>query len=380
MNAAGYFGYTQASYWGGPSHAYWMLIVATVFLGFFGLDHFFLRSPTTGILKLVINIFGLGLWWIYDMIQIVGDEESVRKHGLTAPLVGPLGVGAGAFLEAGQERDPSVKSPFRWLLYVLTLFLPVTFGLDMLAAGDFQGAIMKFLATVIPLLWPFLMLWGVVSVGRGLFMPKTLFEEGVDRVFPFSWIAGAKGSSVLGPKDIVAEGGSTLTGLLMPWIERFVPAVAAAGTAGVAVSKAVEAGATAAKVAANTVTKASEALQGTVIPAAAAIGQMAKQVPNAVAGAGALSGKVLESLPTSPQAIQQMVIQQAMKPMVGGGLIGGSESSIVSNVIFIGLAVLMLIGSFQILRRRNPNFGFGGTKKEDDGRQRNDTPPQPSRF
>jgi hypothetical protein len=147
------------------------------------------------------------------------------------------------------------------------------------------------------------------------------------------------------------------------------------------VSKAVEAGATAAKVAANTVTKTGEALQGAVIPAASVIGQIATQVPGAVSGADLLSGKVLDALPTSPDAIQRLAAQQAMKTMTGGG--GGGvplADSFVSNTLFLGLTLIMMIGSFQALKRLNPNFAFFHKKEKDDGRQRNDTPPQPPRI
>ena len=73
------FDYTQKSFWGGSWYPYWTLIVATILGGFFGLDHIWLRSPTSGLLKFIVNILTLGLWYFYDMIQILGEKENVMK-------------------------------------------------------------------------------------------------------------------------------------------------------------------------------------------------------------------------------------------------------------------------------------------------------------
>ena len=53
---AGVFDYTQKAYWGGPWYPYWSLLLVSVFGGFIGLDHLYLRSPTTGICKFIVNI------------------------------------------------------------------------------------------------------------------------------------------------------------------------------------------------------------------------------------------------------------------------------------------------------------------------------------
>ena len=106
------FDYTRKQFWGGPWYPYWSLAVVSVMCGFVGLDHFWLRSPTTGILKFIVNLFGFGIWWIYDLIQIFGEKDNVMEHGLTAPFAGPLGIGAGMFRD-NQPDAPLSKSPFR---------------------------------------------------------------------------------------------------------------------------------------------------------------------------------------------------------------------------------------------------------------------------
>ena len=178
------FEHTQEAYWKSPWYSYWTLIVITLLGGLFGLDHLYLRSPTTALLKTIVNIFGLGIWYFYDIIQIIGEKSYVMKYGLSAPLVGPLGIGAGMFLDNHPPNTPHSKSPFRYLLYMLLLLLP--FGFDDVVAGDINGAMAKFLTSFIIFLWPINIIWGLYNAGRATFAPKNLFDKGPERIFPFT--------------------------------------------------------------------------------------------------------------------------------------------------------------------------------------------------
>lgn len=53
--------------------------MATIFGGALGLDHLLLRSPTTAFAKVVLNILSLGLWYFYDVLQVLGEKENVMK-------------------------------------------------------------------------------------------------------------------------------------------------------------------------------------------------------------------------------------------------------------------------------------------------------------
>ena len=192
------FDYTQSTYWGGPWYPYWSLVVISVFGGLLGLDHFYLRSPMTGLLKCILNVPTLGLWYLYDLIQICGEKQTILKYGLSAPIVGPLGIGAGMFT----DDHPGVKtsrSPFRYLAYLCLLFIP--FGFDYLVAGDTNGALVKFLSAFIPFLWPIAFFWTIYNFFRAFFMPKHLFDNGMYRFFPFNWFMDTYGLSKLGPID-----------------------------------------------------------------------------------------------------------------------------------------------------------------------------------
>ena len=54
-------------------------------LGIFGIDHFYLRSPKTGMAKL-LTLGGLGIWWIWDWIQVWAEPGRVKQFGLSAPF------------------------------------------------------------------------------------------------------------------------------------------------------------------------------------------------------------------------------------------------------------------------------------------------------
>jgi hypothetical protein len=197
--SAGMFDYTQKNFWGGPYYKYWMLIPITILFGLIGGDHFFLRSPTTGVAKLLVNVVGLGIWWLYDIIQILVNKNDVMTAGLSAPIYGPIGVGAGMFRDNNPDAPPA-KAPFRYLLYLVLLFLP--YGFDSFVAGDTNGAAAKFICNMLWFMWPIAIVWQLISIGKAFFAPKSVFEEGVDRLFPFTFFMNAKGPSVLGPVDV----------------------------------------------------------------------------------------------------------------------------------------------------------------------------------
>ena len=251
---AGMFEHTQGKYWGGPWYRYWTLIVISVVGGFIGLDHLWMRSPSTALLKALLLIPTLGLWYFYDLIQIFGDKENVMKYGLTAPLMGALGIGAEIFVDDHPQAVKLSKSPFRYLLYLFLTSFP--FGFDFFVAGDTNGAMARFLTSILYFLWPIGFIWGCFNIIKAVFLPKSLFDEGTTRMFPFSFFMNPTGPSKLGPIDIgydnnCSPGGShgffggifygilgifetilsSVVAVLLPGVQPLVFAIAAAGTA-----------------------------------------------------------------------------------------------------------------------------------------------------
>jgi hypothetical protein len=135
------------------------------------------------------------------------------KYGLSAPGVGPLGIGAEMFTDDHPDRAVS-KSPFRFIAYMFLLFIP--FGFDYLVAGDVNGALLKFFLYFIPILWPIASILTIYNWGRATFATRDLFDNGTYRIFPFNVLGMATyGYSRMGPINVPFGGDGTIYGTLM---------------------------------------------------------------------------------------------------------------------------------------------------------------------
>ena len=366
------FDYTQRAFWGGPWYPYWSLILVTIFGGFFGLDHLYLRSPVTFMLKLLVNILGLGLWWFYDMLQIIGEKDDVMEFGLSAPIVGPLGIGAGMFTD-NQPTAATSKSPLRWLAYMALVCMP--FGFDFLVAGDKTGAFGRFLSSFIIFLWPIGFIWGCVMMFRAFFMPREVFTKGMYRMFPFSILLSSYGPNMLGPKDVgtpeadaeqcgtpsglwgwIVYGFQSVVNLLLPGL---IPASQAVGAAVSAT----------AGVAEQAAESATEVLKAATEPAKVAVStasSVVQQVPKAV--------NALPSITTAATSGIQAQVDGALKAaQKGGAMTTGLDGS--SIALFVVLSIVLGGGALLALQRLfdlNPKQLL---KKN--GQERNDSPPEP---
>lgn len=100
-------------------------------LGFLGLDHFYLRNPTTGILKL-ITFGGFLMWWIWDLMQVYTEGPRVVKYGLSTPFDIATGIGQGMIVD-GANTVYGAKSNFSlWQIGSLFSFV----GLDSFITKD----------------------------------------------------------------------------------------------------------------------------------------------------------------------------------------------------------------------------------------------------
>jgi TM2 domain-containing membrane protein YozV len=55
------------------SRSPWVALVLSLFLGWFGLDRFYLGYIGLGFLKL-LTVGGFFLWWLFDLLLIVTDN------------------------------------------------------------------------------------------------------------------------------------------------------------------------------------------------------------------------------------------------------------------------------------------------------------------
>jgi hypothetical protein len=381
------FDYTQGAYWGGPWYPYWSLLLISVLGGYIGLDHLYLRSPTTALAKLLVNLFAFGLWYVYDLLQLFREKENVMKYGLTAPALGPLGIGAGMFTDNQPANVKISKSPLRYFGYMMLVGLP--FGFDFVLAGDLNGALSRFISILLFFLWPISFIWTIMNIITAIFMPKNLFDNGPYRLFPFSWLLEPYGPSVLGPVDLpnppdgpdgCAPGGSkgmfrsmfdTLVSVITIPVQAvlniilpgFIPAARAVETA-------VEAGATAAAAGLGAVTEVAKATgEGAQIlsdaaaasaPTITATSSLVQQAKGALTAAGATASTIAKS-------------QRG-----GGGLDAADPLNLALFSFFI---VLLGSGIYIAVKRLNNTFPIF-KKKEDEQQQpnrqqRDDTPPKP---
>lgn len=107
----------------------------TILGGVLGVDHFYLRSPLTGLVKL-FTAGGVGLWWLWDILQVWTEGDRVVKHGLTMPFDFGTGIGQGMITD--KETHYKQRSSFSlWQLAALFGFV----GMDSFLLGKWgQGA------------------------------------------------------------------------------------------------------------------------------------------------------------------------------------------------------------------------------------------------
>jgi hypothetical protein len=368
MSSGSLFDYTQRAYWGGPWYPYWTLIVISIFGGLFGLDHFWLRSPSTGFAKAIINIFTLGLWYVYDLVQILGEKESVMKHGLSVPIVGATGIGSGMFVD-NQPGTTTSKSPLRYMAYLFLVLLP--FGFDMYIAGDTYGALAKFVCAINPLFWIIGFIWYWLTIGQTIFTPKSVFETGTTRMFPFTWLMSSNGRSILGPREIPTPTGKcndqgvvgavagTVGAAIAPVVTAVIPGAAPAQAAATAVSGVVEH-------AANFATSIINATKGPATHATEVASNLVQKVPDAVSATGNISGKVGSEL-------KKFSTEEGLKSIINSQSGGGSGSTESIALLMFFLTVLGF-GSAFAAARLNVTFPFF---RRTDGQERNDSPPKP---
>ena len=196
-------GITQGSYWNGSQIPYWVYMIFAILpiTGLIGGDHLLLRSPITALLKLLSIIPLFGFWYFYDIAQATGERELVEKYGLAVPFYGPVGIGAGIFINKDTPLSPpDTPRPWLYFTYVVMTALFIVFPINKLVIGDYVGVITQMLMYI---LFPFTFLaigWGFYDLYRILFDARGVFESGPSRILPASWLAGPNfNRSVLGP-------------------------------------------------------------------------------------------------------------------------------------------------------------------------------------
>ncbi len=183
---------SHGEFWNGymVDFSLYKLLAIFPLTGLLGLDQLVLRSPITAFLKFVVNILFYGAWYFYDMIQVMVDQTSVAKYGMSTPY-GPRGHGYRLFanvtesnLEEYKQASPYYGGSFAVFLYLIYVLLsPFSFtGLPAILAGDFSGGITKLFSNFFFL--PFL--FYLIAVPFEIYKSTSLEKTGIPRTWPLS--------------------------------------------------------------------------------------------------------------------------------------------------------------------------------------------------
>ncbi len=177
--------YTQREFWGGPTLSYMVYTALAIIpiTGLLGMDHMYMRSPGTGLIKAILNVFTLGFWYFYDVVQAITDQESVTEFGVSMPLYGPSGIGAGSFVKEDEAKADN-GSPGSFLMFAIATFI-LPFGIEYIIAGDFGGFIGKFLMSFIGIG----LIYGIINSLELIQHPERVLCQGTKRYWPVTWWA-----------------------------------------------------------------------------------------------------------------------------------------------------------------------------------------------
>jgi hypothetical protein len=204
------FEYTKGSFWGSATANSWIyrLLAIIPITGFMGIDHLYLRSPGTFALKCILNFITFGFWYFYDLCQsITFRNDEVGKYGLSAPFVGPLGIGAGIFSnEEGAVGGGDANTPgsFMFMLYAIAVMI-APFGLDYVIAGDYVGAIIKFGSAFI---FGLGLIYGLLNIFNLIVFPGDVLCNGTRRYLPFNLLVSEYNNEVRFTKPGCSSGQS----------------------------------------------------------------------------------------------------------------------------------------------------------------------------
>jgi TM2 domain-containing membrane protein YozV len=196
--------------WKNPDRSYYLFVTLSVLFGFFGLDHFYLRSFGTGGQKFLVNLFTFGMWYVWDLTQIFFDNEKVRVMGLDSPLEWVRGIGRGVFLDPAdnailKNENKVIRSKKDLVVYaIFTIFFGLI-GLEKFYMGQpWQGltkalTVFNFLFFLFGIFW---VIWDIVNV---VCYTDNIFEGGITPPIPFNFIFGTKDTKGLFIPELISK-------------------------------------------------------------------------------------------------------------------------------------------------------------------------------
>jgi hypothetical protein len=358
---------------GGPGAQYLsypVFLGLSILGGFLALDHLYLRSPTTFLVKFIVNILCFGVWWLYDVSQAIFNMDVVKVFGLPIPGMGPKGIGAGVFASGTPDRKH-----LSFLIYGLSLIFGGIFGMDSFIVGDKTSGIIRLISFVTIIFAPVAIGWWLYGLFKFFFSTRDVTDKyweyfGAPKpheqtlsttdwlVYKFPFL-----SYIFGPIKIIKEVVMDPTTLATGPVGELV---AAASIAAKPVLNQVEA---AVAPIANAVREGEGLIDKglNVVDAGVEVaGKAANAAKEAVSALGPLAEVAAAGMETASPSIEEITNAATKLKMDGGGYL---ENTSVLGFTLMGVISLIAVSGMVLtyLRSRKTN-----------GRpERNDTPPQP---
>lgn len=232
---------SDINHWKHPDRNFYIFIVLSFVFGFMGIDHFYLRSFGTGIQKFGFNMVSFGMWYFWDLIQIVAEGKKVQEEGLTTPFDWVRGIGRGVFENsvAAASAPPAPTAPTGgqsggggkvmmaqkdiFVYSILTVMFGI-FGLDKLYLGEPLQALAKLLTCFNIFIFLFGWLWVVWDIVKVFLFTDSLMKNGISPPPPFSFMftQPISAQELFIPREVSAEEAagkgllSSITGMFMP--------------------------------------------------------------------------------------------------------------------------------------------------------------------
>lgn len=119
---AGLYDSTSLKRWQIQNLDYNIYSIFVCFLGWFGVDYWYLGAPLTGLLKMFVNMFTFGYWWFYDILNVIFNRPTVELFGPTIPFYGSTGCAAGRFRQPNSNEDPErLAKHLNYIIYGVVL-------------------------------------------------------------------------------------------------------------------------------------------------------------------------------------------------------------------------------------------------------------------
>jgi len=176
--------------WKHPDRNFFVFMIVSILFGFFGMDHFYLRSFATGTQKFIMNLLTFGLWYWWDLIQIIHEGDKVRTEGLNSPFDWIRGIGRGVFRsnQPAKDGEPLYVPKKSYLLYAFLAIFFGWLGADKFYIGEFFQGVAKLFSCLNIFLFLFGLLWSAWDGFHAFFMMESVLKDGITPPLPYSML------------------------------------------------------------------------------------------------------------------------------------------------------------------------------------------------